>query len=310
MKTQEYISVFFTVLFSSLLNVMVCVISAFIFCGCSQSFFPGKYQEDKVEISLSPDVVKVFSEAGIRPEQWELSCVSSSGEKTILTSTSGKFTLKLNNDEVAVISIKPAGGEPSGLPDAAVPAVGAVYPFHCTVKDEWLKPSGSMEADFIKALAADAIKNILISGSYSENSLRTVRAFNWDKFDTHLRERKKPVPCPLLMDMEVFLKAFFEKNTNMYWKVKKKETNTVSVKIPGEKYAEPGRRIFLLQLYPEHLIAETAEGHDGGDFQVTAELPDGHWIFLSADEYGSADWFAVQVTKGQVQASYTADKLF
>lgn len=303
MKNKEYVSIALTVFFSMTANTVICILSAVFFCGCSQVLSPDFSGKDKVEVSLSPEVTGIFSEAGVFPEGWELTCISSSGDRTSETSRTGNFSLNFDSNEISVVLIRPIVKTPPGLPQSALPPAGAVYPFHCGLEDGIIKQKGHMEADFIKALAAEAIKNILHGSAYgSENSLRTIRSFNWSKFDAQLRERKKPVPYPLLLDMNLFLKSFFEKNTNMYWKIKTRETNSVTVNIPEKNFQAEGRKIILLQMYPDHVLSETAENPDGngGITSLTIQIPDGHWFFLFTGKEKPANWFSIQIQGGKI----------
>lgn len=307
-----------------LTRTLACVAAA-VLCGCGGPFFSRNGGGDEVTISVSPDVTAFLSEAGIQPERWTLTLVSSSGKGAAKTSGDGVFSVTLDKDEIAAFFLTPEISSPPDIPRQALPEIGAVYPFHCELAGNSIRASVEMRADFFTGYAASMIRKI-ISGSgdgnaEAENAARMIRAFNWTKFDEQLRGRKKPVPYPLFLDAQCFLDAFYSRATNMYWKVKSRETHSVSVEIPSRTRGAmhgSGFRIIMPYAYPDHTVAAFPPEPvtDGGgasttrveSVSISVSLPDGHWVFLAAAD-AATEWFAVQITGGTVETVYTDDSV-
>ena len=273
-------------------------------CACG-NLFSADSDETETRVSLSSDVAALLSDAGIQVESWTLACYFASGERIEKTSASGSFSLSFPDTDIAAVFAKPKISFPKNLDESAVPDIGAIYPFYCSLDGSGLKSDARLELDFYGGVAARAARHIFTGASSADAADRLARAFNWSKFDNHIKTAERAVTYPLLFDMEKFLTAFFEGNTSMYWQARSLETFETEITIPEELRAGGGAEIVFPYYYPDYLLEIESEG-EGAELPetITLDLPDGQWFFLLP---GGGKWLAVQAKDGKVSASYSSE---
>ena len=308
----------------------VILLSAALLLPCACKGLPfggitdaGEYP-DTVEISVAPEVREALSAAGLAPPAWTLRRISPGGGFCEERSPDGRFRIRFSGGSIEAVFLIPEfpGGQ---LPQDAVPAVGALYPFHCGQKNSAVRSffSGSavaavLEADFYRGAAAAAVRDILTAnaGGPDGNTQRLIRSFNWTKFDSHLRGGAKSVPCPLLLDGEKFRSAFAARNPSMYWKAASLPRTETQVTVPPGILRTQPETLVLLSLFPSHILRLSPENSAAGTEAVfPVSLPDGHWVFFAPGNGTPAAknpprWFAVQTKNGEVTARYTDNGVY
>ncbi len=283
------------------LPVIAAAIAGIALCACG-NLFSADSDQTETRISVSSETMALLSEAGVQVESWTLCCYFASGNYIEETSASGVFSVQFSDRDIAAVFAKPAISSPKNLDESAVPSIGALYPYYGELSGSALKPSARLVLDFYGGVAAEAAR--LIFGGADEDAARLAAAFNWSKFDNHLKTASRAVSRPLLIDMDKFLTAFFEGNTSMYWQVRSLEMSETEITVPKEVRSS-GAEIVFPYFYPDHALE--LESDDGSLPEIlTLDLPDGQWFFLVP---GSGKWFAIQAKDGKVSASYSSDDL-
>ncbi len=285
-----------------------------VFSSCG-NLFSAYSDETSTTVSVSSEVRAALNDAGLQVESWHLLCYFASGDFVEQTSKSGVFSVDFPDSDVSAVFIKPVLFSPESLSADAVPEIGGLYPFSCTLSSSSITAGANLVADFYGGVAATAVKYIFtstsasVSDSSAENIVRLLHSFNWSKFESHIKTSERAVSYPLLIDIERFLTAFFEGNTSMYWNVRSLETTETTIDVPEKLRASSTEAagIVFLHFYPDYTLEIEVE-NGALPATITLSLPDGQWFFL-VPESSKTLWFAIQVKGGKVLASYSSEDI-
>ena len=271
-------------------------------CACG-NLFSDESDETETRVAVSSEVTALLSEAGLDVESWTLLCYFASGNYIEESSASGAFSVNLSDSDIAAVFAKPVLAS-QGLAEGAVPDIGAIYPYYAELSGGGIKSGARLELDFYGGVAAEAARLIFAGAASADAAARLAAAFNWSKFDNHIKTAERAVSFPLLIDMEKFLTAFFEGNTSMYWQVRSLDAEETEIALPDTLRAYGGEGIIFPYYYPDYEL-ELEVDEDAGSLPetFTVELPDGLWFFFVK---GAGAWLAVQAADGAVSASYSS----
>ena len=282
------------------------IVAALALAACG-NLFSADSDETDTRVAISSDVTALLDEAGVQVKSWTLCCYFASGNYIEETSASGAFSVQFPDSDIAAVFARPTLASGTGLDESALPDIGALYPYYGELSGSGVKSSARLELDFYGGVAAEAARLIFLGASSADSAARLASAFNWSKFDNHIKTATRAVSYPLLIDMDKFLTAFFEGNTSMYWQVRSLETAETTITLPDSLRSCGGTGIIFPYHYPDYDLELESDDEDGSlPETITVDLPDGLWFFFVK---GTGKWLAVQAKDGAVSASYFSDNI-
>ena len=281
------------------------VVAGLALAACG-NLFNAESGVTETRVVVSSDVTALLDEAGLDVASWTLMCYFASGNYMEETSASGVFSVQFSDDDIAAVFAKPAFASAAGLAESSVPGIGAIYPYFGELSGGGVKSGARLELGFYGGVAAEAARLIFLGAPSADDAARLARAFNWSKFDSHIKTATSAVSYPLLIDTDKFLAAFFEGNTSMYWQVRSLSTEETAIAIPDSLRSCGGTGIVFPYYYPDYNLDLEVDEDGSLPETIAVDLPDGLWFFFVK---GSGKWLAVQASGGAVAATYSSDSI-